>query len=112
MHSEGEVCSEIDKEEIEKVVPLLNCTCQEPQEQEPNRKINVVKILGEGSQGTVALCHYEDLKTKTSKYAANQTEGRESLAEDVFVVKVFEHVRRGNEGNEVQSVRLQNIENE
>ena len=49
MHSGGEVCSEIDKEEIEKVVPLLHCTCKEPEEQEPSRKINVVRILGEGS---------------------------------------------------------------
>ena len=36
----------------------------------------------------------------------------ESQAEDVFVVKVFEHIKKSNEGHEVQSVRLQNIENE
>lgn len=51
----------MDKEEREKVVPLGLCKCEVPQE-EPTQKINVVRILGEGSQGTVALCHYEDLK--------------------------------------------------
>ena len=66
----------MDKEEIEKVVPLLNCSCAIPEE--PHQKINVVRILGEGSQGTVALCHYEDLKTNMTSSAVNKIDPKES----------------------------------
>ena len=66
----------MDKEEIEKVVPLVNCTCAIPEE--PDQKINVVRILGEGSQGTVALCHYEDLKTNMTSNAGDKMDLKES----------------------------------
>ena len=66
----------MDKEEIEKVVPLVNCTCAIPEE--PDQKINVVRILGEGSQGTVALCHYEDLKTNMTSIPGDKTDLKES----------------------------------
>ena len=66
----------MDKEEIEKVVPLVDCTCAIPEE--PHQKINVVRILGEGSQGTVALCHYEDLKTNMISIAGDKMDTKES----------------------------------
>ena len=66
----------MDKEEIEKVVPLINCTCAIPEE--PHQKIKVVRILGEGSQGTVALCHYEDLKTNMISTAGDKMDTKES----------------------------------
>ena len=66
----------MDKEEIEKVVPLVNCTCAIPEE--PDQKINVVRILGEGSQGTVALCHYEDLKTNMTSIPGDKIDTKES----------------------------------
>ena len=66
----------MDKEEIEKVVPLVNCTCAIPEE--PDQKINVVRILGEGSQGTVALCHYEDLKTNMTSIPGDKIDSKES----------------------------------
>lgn len=66
----------MDKEEIEKVVPLVDCTCAIPEE--PYQKINVVRILGEGSQGTVALCHYEDLKTNEISTAGDKMDPKES----------------------------------
>ena len=66
----------MDKEEIEKVVPLVNCTCANPEE--PDQKINVVRILGEGSQGTVALCHYEDLKTNMTSIPGDKMDLKES----------------------------------
>ena len=40
------------------------CNCCEIKEEEPVNKIKVLKILGEGSQGTVALCQFQDLKNK------------------------------------------------
>ena len=95
MYSEGEVCSEMDKEEREKVVPLCTCECEVPQE-EPTQKINVVRILGEGSQGTVALCHYEDLKKKMTSNDVNKIE-TQSLRDGVFAVKVFEHIKKNKE---------------
>ena len=94
----------MDKEEIEKVVPLVDCTCAIPEE--PHQKINVVRILGEGSQGTVALCHYEDLKANMISTAGDKMDTKESLTDGVFVVKVFEHIKKSNEVIEVRDVRL------
>ena len=85
----------MDKEEREKVVPLCTCECEVPQE-EPTQKINVVRILGEGSQGTVALCHYEDLKKNMTSNDEKKIDAQ-TLRDGVFAVKVFEHIKKDKE---------------
>ena len=99
-HSEGEACSDKEDDVID---PLAQCTCKLVPG--PMKKIEVLKILGEGSQGTAALCKYaEDLKTNTQRVnGASQKE--EDTLDPVFVLKVFEHSKR-NEANEVNSVRI------
>lgn len=39
----------------------LPCDCADLVEESPLQKVEVLKILGEGSQGVVALCRYSDL---------------------------------------------------
>ena len=85
----------MDKEEREKVDPLTLCTCEVPDE-EPTQKINVVRILGEGSQGTVALCHYEDLKMNMTSNDEKKIDAQ-TLRDGVFAVKVFEHIKKSKE---------------
>ena len=86
------------------------------------KPIEVLKILGEGSQGIVALCRYKkDKKANTLSEHDSPSEKKLQTKDQLmlpnekeskpFVVKVFSHWHKEEE-HEVREVRLSNIENE
>ena len=98
------------------------------------KPIEVLKILGEGSQGVVALCRHRDVEVEqdtlenltlqrrssqqaTSLELPRRRDTNTSLNavphhEDAFVIKIFNHWLETEEEHEVREVRLGNIQNE
>ena len=98
---EREACLAAAKEEADKINGEDGgCTCDAKLQQQNADKIKpveVIKILGEGSQGVVALCRLkpEDAKQEL-KIPESPTKGDDGM-DGAFVVKIFSHWQHGEE---------------